>query len=219
MGSTGDATVLLPVQSTDVPSRDVAMMIFNGLLKYDKDAGLTGNLAESCEVLEGGRRIRFHLRGGVKWQDGTPFTSRDVEFNYRVYIDPCTPTPWDSDFLKVQQVRCLNHHIAEATYEKPYAPALESGTEGLLPRHLREDGDITRSPRPRNAVGTGPYCLEDWTASEKIKLRAIPDFYPRRPFLDEVTIRIIPDQAAMFLLLRAGELDRPKVKQRPAVQP
>ena len=49
-------------------------MIFNGLVKYDKDINLVGDLAESWEIQDEGLTIIFHLRKNVFWQDGAPFS-------------------------------------------------------------------------------------------------------------------------------------------------
>jgi peptide/nickel transport system substrate-binding protein len=207
-GVIGDASVLLPVLAADAPSRDVAYLIFNGLVKYDKDAKLVGDLAAKWEMSDDCRRIRFHLRPDVKWQDGEPFTSRDVAYTYRVYADPKTPTPWASDYLRVAELRCLDDHTVDITYDKPYAPALESWNEGILPCHLLEGQSITASHLQRCPIGTGPFRFESWNTGEKIVLSANPCYFEGRPHIPRTTIRIIPDTATMFLLLKAGEIDR-----------
>ncbi len=207
-GSLGDASVLLPVLATDAPSRDVGRLIYNGLVKYDKDAILVGDLALRWEISEDNRRIRFHLRKDVAWHDKTPFTSADVAYTYRVYVDPRTPTAWATDYLKIASFRTLDTHTVEVTYKEPYSPALESWSEGMLPSHLLEGKNITESPLQRHPLGTGPYRFADWSAGEKIVLSSNPDYFEGRPFIDRVTIRIIPDSSTMFLLLKAGELDR-----------
>ena len=82
-GSIGDVSGFLSAVTTDASSHEAAGYIFNGLVRYDKDLKLEGVLAESWEVSPDGKKITFHLRKGVKWQDGAPFTSADVMFTYR----------------------------------------------------------------------------------------------------------------------------------------
>ncbi|MBI5568500.1 MAG: peptide-binding protein [Desulfomonile tiedjei] len=207
-GRIGDASVLLPILAADAPSRDLGLLIFNGLLKYDKNARLVGDLAERWELSEDKLRLRFHLRKGVQWHDGRPLTCRDVEYTYRLYIDPETPTPWAADFHKVKSFRCLDDHVAEVSYEKPYAPALDSWTEAVLPHHLLEGEHITKCTLQRSPVGTGPYQFERWKTGEKIILKANPHYFEGRPYIGRVLIRVVPDPATMFLLLKAGEIDR-----------
>ena len=101
VASSGDARTLVPILASDSASSDICGLVYNGLVKYDKNIELVGDLAESWEVLDDGKIILFHLRKGVVWHDGTPFTARDVEFTYRKLIDPNVPTPYGGDFEKV----------------------------------------------------------------------------------------------------------------------
>ena len=68
--SIAEPTNLIPFLASDSASRDISQLIFNGLLKYDKDLRLVGDLASSWEVKEGGLKVIFHLKTHVKWQDG-----------------------------------------------------------------------------------------------------------------------------------------------------
>ena len=68
--SIGDASVLNPIISGDSASNDIIGLVYNGLVKYDKDLKLVGDLAERWEVSDGGKTITFYLRKNVKWHDG-----------------------------------------------------------------------------------------------------------------------------------------------------
>jgi peptide/nickel transport system substrate-binding protein len=208
IGSIGDASVLLPVLASDSASGDINGLIYNGLVRYDRDINLIGELAEKWEISEDKLTIRFFLKKDVKWHDGKPFTSKDVEYTYKVYVDPKTPTAYSTDFLRVKEFRVLDDYTLEVVYEKPYAPALGSWGQGMLPRHLLEGVDITESPLKRNPVGTGPYRFKDWTTGEKIILDSFHDYFDGRPYIDRVMTRIIPDLATMFLELKALSLDQ-----------
>jgi peptide/nickel transport system substrate-binding protein len=207
-GSIGDASNLLPVLSSDNTSHQIASMIFNGLVKYDKDLNIVGDLAESWKVSNEGLMITFHLKKGVKWHDGYPFTAEDVLFTYQVTIDPRTPTPYAGDFLKVKTVEVLDSHTLRVTYDKPFAPALMSWSNAILPKHLLQGKDITTSPLARHPVGTGPYMFKEWKPGQKIVLVSNPDYFEGRPYIDGYVMRIIPDMATMFLELRANGIDR-----------
>ncbi len=104
-GSIGDASVLLPVLASDSASGDIIGLVYNGLVRYDKNIILEGDLAEKWDISDDNLTIRFHLRKGVTWHDGKPFTSKDVEYTYKVIIDPATPTAYATDFLKVKEFR------------------------------------------------------------------------------------------------------------------
>jgi peptide/nickel transport system substrate-binding protein len=206
-GSIGDASVLLPVLATDNASFGITGLIYNGLVKYDKDINLVSDLAEKWEMSDDNLKITFHLRKDVKWQDGKPFTAKDVEFTYKLYIDPKTPTAYAADFLRVEELRVLDDYTVEVRYKKPYAPALGSWGTAMLPAHLLEGQDVTQSPLKRNPIGVGPYKFLEWKTGERIDLTSYHDYFEGRPYIDRVLTRIIPDQATMFLELKAGKLD------------
>ena len=86
--SIGEPSNLLPVLASDSASSDINGLVYNGLVRYDKDLKLEGVLAESWEISEDNLSITFHLRKGLSWHDGAPFTSDDVLFTYRMYINP-----------------------------------------------------------------------------------------------------------------------------------
>lgn len=207
-GSIGDASNLIPILSTDSTSHGIASLLYNGLVKYDKDLNLVGDLAESWTISQNGLVITFRLRKGVKWHDGHPFTAQDVLYTYRVTIDPRTPTAYAGDFLRVKKVEVLDDYTFRVTYEKPFAPALTSWSVAILPRHLLEGKDITISPLIRAPVGTGPYKFKEWITGQKIVLISNPDYFEGRPYIDGYVMRIIPDMATMFLELRANGIDK-----------
>jgi peptide/nickel transport system substrate-binding protein len=206
--SIGDASTLLPPLASDAASHAIASLVYNGLVKYDGDLSLIGDLAESWEVSPDGLTITFKLRRGVKWQDGAPFTAKDVLFTYRVMVDPKTPTAYSGDYLQVKKAEAPDDYTFRVTYPKPFAPALGTWTLNILPRHLLEGKDITQSPLARKPIGTGPYRFQEWKAGEKIVLSYNPDYFEGRVYLNGYIYLIKPDLATMFLELKAGNIDR-----------
>ncbi len=207
LGSIGEPSNLIPILSSDSSSHDVAGYVYNGLVKYDKDLKLVGDLAQSWEISADGLVITFHLHKGVKWHDGADFTSRDVLYTYRVTIDPKTPTPYAEDFKQVKAVEAPDSHTVRVTYGKPFAPALASWGTSILPSHLLEGKDITKSDLSRRPVGTGPYTFKEWIAGQKVVLESFKDYYEGQPYISRVVYRIIPDSSTMYMELKAGGVD------------
>ena len=205
--SIGDASNLLPVLSWDSASSDISSLVYSGLVRYDKDLKIEGELAESWQVSPDRLTITFNLRKGVTWHDGAPFTSADVLFNYQLYTDPKTPTAYAESFRQVASAETPDPYTFRVTYNEPYAPALISWGMPIHPKHLLEGKDITKSPLSRQPVGTGPYRLSAWSAGEKIVLEANPDYFEGQPYIKRIVYRIIPDQSTQFLELKTGSLD------------
>jgi peptide/nickel transport system substrate-binding protein len=207
-GSIGEPSVLIPMLAGDSASHSVAGLIFNGLVKYDTDLSIIGDLAESWDISKDGLVITFHLRKGVKWTDGVEFTADDVMFGFRTITDEKTPTPYKEDYLQVKKAEVVDPYTFRVTYEKPFAPALSSwGNLVVLPRHLLEGKDITKSELTRNPVGMGPFMLKRWISGQELSLDVNKDYFEGRPYLDGYVFRIIPDSATMFLELKSGGLD------------
>src|SRR5512139_2906048 len=125
-GSIGDASNLIPMMASDSASHGIASLIFNGLVKYDKDLNLVGDLAESWEVSPDGLTITFKLRRGVKWQDGREFTAEDVRFGYQTIINSNTRTAYSGDYREVKEARLIDSHTFQVTYQRAFAPGLAS---------------------------------------------------------------------------------------------
>lgn len=206
-GTIGDASTLIPLLATDSSSHAVAGQIYNGLVKYDKDLNIVGDLAQSFDISPDGLTITFHLHRGVRWHDGAPFTSRDVLYTYRVTIDPKTPTAYAEDFKQVKSIAALDDYTVRVAYGAPFAPALASWGNSILPAHLLEGKDITKSPLARAPVGTGPYRFKEWVAGQKIVLESNHDYFEGRPWIDRYIYRIIPDTSTMYMELKAGAID------------
>ncbi|MGB7970933.1 MAG: peptide-binding protein [Candidatus Deferrimicrobiaceae bacterium] len=207
-GSIGDVSGFLTAVTSDSASHTAAGYVFNGLVRYDRNLKLEGELAESWEVSPDGRKITFHLRKGVTWHDGKPFTSEDVMFTYRKMIDPNTPTAYAEDFKQVTRASNPDPYTFVVEYEKPFAPALASWGMHVLPKHLLATyPDISRSPLNKKPVGTGPFRFVEWKTGEKTVFEANPDYFEGRPYLSRVITRVIPDPATMFLELKSGGID------------
>jgi peptide/nickel transport system substrate-binding protein len=206
-GSLGDATYLNPLLSTDSASSDICNLVYNGLVKYDKDLRLVGDLAEGWEVRRGGLEIVFRLRRGVRWHDGAPFTADDVKFTFDRLTDPSVKTAFGADYQIVKSVEVLDPHTVRVTYKEPFAPALESWGMGVVPKHVFEKGDFNTHPANRAPIGTGPYRFKEWKTDEKIVLEANPDYFEGPVRVRRFIYRVIPDNSVQFLELRHESID------------
>ena len=205
--SIADARTLIPILASDTASNDIVSSVFNGLVKYDKDLKLTGDLAESWEIKDDGLVIIFHLRKNVKWHDGTPFTAGDVKFTYEKLVDPDVPTPYSGDFKKVSSLEVLDAHTIKVTYVEPFSPGLASWGMHIMPSHILKDENFLTTEFSRNPIGTGPYRFKSWKTGERIDLVFNPDYFEHRPYIDRIIYRVIPDSTTMFLELETRNID------------
>ena len=207
LGSIGEPKKLLPMLASDSASGDISGYVFNGLVKYNPDIQLIGDLAESFTVAPDCRTVEFTLRQQVKWQDGAPFTADDVRFTYEKMIDPKVATPYRDAFERIASLKTIDPYHVQVMYKKPFAPAIESWGMGIIPKHLLDGKDLNTSELNRQPVGTGPYKMKEWTTGQRVVLEANPDYFEGKPKVEQYIYRIIPDNATMFLELKAGGLD------------
>lgn len=212
VASIGDARTLVPILASDSASADICSLVFNGLVKYDKNINLTGDLAESWNILDNGLTIIFHLRKNVKWHDGAPFTAEDVKFTYEKLIDPNIKTPYSGDFERVKNLEVLDNYTVKVTYKELFSPGLSSWGMWIIPKHILENTkglslEETWAKFSRNPTGTGPYKFKTWKTAESIELVVNPDYFEGRPYINKYIYRIVPDQATIFLELQTQGVD------------
>ena len=209
--SIGDISGLIPSLTSDASSNEIGGLIYDGLVRQDKDLNIVGAMAESWTFSKDCLELTFKLRRDVKWQDGQPFTAADVLFTYRTMINPKTPAPFKEGYLLVKDVETPDPYTVRVTYGKPYARALETWSDFVLPKHLLEpyvaDGKLRESPQNRHPIGTGPYRFQEWRTGEKVVLVANQTYYDGRPYIGRVVYRVIPSQATIFLELKAKAVD------------
>ncbi|BDQ35574.1 peptide-binding protein [Pseudodesulfovibrio portus] len=203
----GEPSNLIAMLSSDSASHEVASQIYVSLLKYDKDINLVPYAAESFEVLDGGKLLRFKVREDIRWFDGVPLTAEDVEFTYRLMIDPKTPTAYAGNFKLVKEFRLTGKYTFEVVYDQPFAKALVTWAMDILPKHALENEDLLNTKYSRQPLGAGPYKLSEWVTGSQIILEANPDYFEGRPYIDRIIYRMIPDMATQFLELKAGNVD------------
>ncbi len=207
--SIGDASNLIPMIAGDASSHAVASQLYLSLLKYDANLDLTGQLAEAWQVAEDNLTITFHLRPGLHWSDGRPFTAADCVFTLRLIQDDHTQSAYKSDYAKVVGVEAPDARTFIVHYAEPFSPALASWASlAILPKHVFEHEDIMHTSLSRQPKATiGPYMLAEWQPQQMLRMRANPDYFDGPVWITERMTRIIPDTATQFLELSAGRLD------------
>jgi peptide/nickel transport system substrate-binding protein len=197
-----------PLLATDSASSEVADYLFNGLLKFDKNGTIVGDLAEKF-FFENNTTLIFELRKGVKWHDGEAFDAEDVVYTYQLLHSPKLVTPYKDDFKYVKDVERLSSHRLRITYTQPYFKALSIWMMGVLPEHLwSKVKDPMTTPLNKLPVGTGPYKLtKAFKVNERIVLEANPDYFIHPPRIEKINLHYIGDPATQFITLKAKELD------------
>ena len=204
----GEPNNLIAMIAGDGASSLIAGQIFNSLLKYDENLEFEGDLAESWEISEDYKTIKFNLKVQKKWSDNHPITCKDLLFTWKAVTHPDTRTPYGSDYQLVSSAQCINDYQFIAKYKEPYAPALETWASlHILPEHLLKNEDINNTYFSLNPVGSNYYSLDSWVTGQQLKLKGNPNAVHGKPLIDNKVSRIIPDLSSQFMELIAGNID------------
>ncbi|HEY8819224.1 MAG TPA: ABC transporter substrate-binding protein [Candidatus Limnocylindrales bacterium] len=98
----GTAATLDPAAQGDATSAAISAQLFESLTAFDADLHVRPALAESWRFEDGGRRVIFHLRGGLTFSDGSPLRPSDVVRSWLRLIDPARPSPLTSLIMDVK---------------------------------------------------------------------------------------------------------------------
>ncbi|MCX7713255.1 MAG: ABC transporter substrate-binding protein [Chthoniobacterales bacterium] len=154
--------------------------------------------------------ILFHLREGVCWQDGHPFSADDVLFTYSSIMDDTIASPRKSDFTLIGEITKLSDQELLVRYRRPYSPALNSWRMAIIPAHILKG----KSPQwwaenfNRKPIGTGPFRLAEWKTNEYIRLERNPNYWRNpAPWLDAIIFRVLPDPITLRLAFETRQVD------------
>lgn len=187
----------------------VSSNIFDGLVTYDKDFNPQPSLATAWETSADGLTITFHLRHGVKWHDGVPFTAADVKFSLEE-VWKKLHARGRVTFAAVNEVQTPDNYtvVLKLAHPSPVIFSAVNAVEAqILPRHLYAGTHIATNPHNVKPIGTGPFRFKEWQRGQFIALEKNPDYWEAgKPLVDKLVFRIIPDAASRSAALETGEV-------------
>ena len=204
-----EPVILTAALNTAAPTGTVSGNIFDGLVDYDTSLKPKPALAESWETSADGLSIILHLRKGVLWHDGKPFTAADVKWTLENVWKTIHPRN-QATFAKVKQVETPDDVTVILRLSEP-SPAilssLNSNGAQVLPKHLYEGTDVLNNPYNNKPVGTGPFVFKEWKKGEYILLERNANYWDKgKPYLDKVIYKVVPDAAARSAGFEKGEI-------------
>ncbi|PSP18632.1 MAG: peptide ABC transporter substrate-binding protein [Cyanobacteria bacterium QS_8_64_29] len=207
---------------------------YQGLVEENPIKGeIEPALAQSWQIAEGGQRVTFVLREGLKWSDGESLTARDVAFTFNDLIfNEAIPNNLKDSFRigpegQFPQVRALDERRIEFRLPEPFAPLLRSLGVPIMPAHALR-ASVTQTDEqgrpqflskwgidtpPGEIVVNGPYQLARYATNERVVFERNPHYWETDeqgnplPRIERVVWAIVGNQNTQLLRFRAGDLD------------
>jgi len=202
---------LNPLQEGGSYARYAYRQIFDPLVMlHPENREPVPYLAKSWEYSENGEEITFNLHSGVKFHNGAELTSEDVEFSLKWMMNPENPTDRKADVEWINDVKIIDKYTFKIVIKEemaPYAPAIPTLATTLISIVPKNFGGLSQEEFNRNPIGSGPFKLEKWVQEDRLILSKNEDYWLKKPHLDKVIIRPIPELSTMMLELEKGGVD------------
>jgi peptide/nickel transport system substrate-binding protein len=200
----GEPDQLDPQKTSAYFSFEVLENVFDTLVEPDANLEMRPALAESWEVSPDQLEWTFHLRKGVTFHDGSPFTADDVVYSYRRIIDEKLANV--DKFSAVTDVSAAGPDTVLIRVKHPTPNLLTNigGFKGMaiVSRKNVESGQIATHP-----IGTGPFAFVSQKSGDSIILEANAKYWGGPPKVPGVTFEFITEPSTALSALQAGEID------------
>lgn len=201
----------------------VPLWTFDGLVRYTTDLKPVGDLAASWDISNGGKTYVFHLRHGVKWQDGKPFTAADVVFTVHAALNPKNNSYMKPYFMvggKPVTVTEIDPYTVRFDLPQPSNTFLFNMWKQntvIVPKHLLEGKNLqTDKAFNLHPIGTGPYEVIKYIPKQEVMLKANPNYFLGVPKIKYWIFKEMEDQNAALSALASDNITAMEAGGKPA---
>jgi len=202
-----DADTLNPQEHTTTLMQNMSDLIHDNLFYQTPDAKLEPRLATKYEVSKDGLTYTVHLRKGVKFSDGTPFDAKAMKLTFDRALDPKMKVPLRFAIVMIKEVKIVDDYTIRIELKNPFAPFISTLsmtlTSPISPAAIEKYGDDVR----QHPVGPGPYVLSEWVKGDRIVMVRNENYYGKKPTVEKLTFKIIPEDATREAMLKTGQID------------
>ncbi|MFB9300284.1 ABC transporter substrate-binding protein [Kibdelosporangium philippinense] len=207
-GVTQDLDSLNPFISITRIGTDLTRLTYEYLTTYDaKDYHPVPGLAESWSTSDDKLTWTFKIRSGAKWSDGQPITSADPEFTLTKMMTNDDAATANGSFVQGwESVTAPDPQTLVIKTKQPRSTMLALDIP-IVPKHVWENVTDLKAEPPLPLVGSGPFILQDYKASQFIKMKANKDYWRGAPKIDALDFVYYKNVDAEVQALKNGDID------------
>ncbi|MGE9294817.1 MAG: ABC transporter substrate-binding protein [Puniceicoccales bacterium] len=208
IGMANVVTSIDPHYYNATPNNNIWNEIFDSLTTLSPNGKVLPDLAVKWEPT-GEKTWVFHLREGVTFHDGSPFTAKDVVFTLeRAKHVPNSPGGFTGYIGMVKSARALDDLTVEITTDRvePNLPGNLSSL-AIVSKAVGEGATTNDYNSGKAAIGTGPFKFADFRHDEKVDLVRNDNYWGAAPEWEKVTYQMIPSPGARTAAVLSGDVD------------
>jgi len=202
-----DADTLNPQEHTTTLCQNLSDLINDNLFYQTPDNKLEPRLATGYKVSKDGLTYTIGLRKGVKFSDGTPFDAKAMKLTFDRALDPKMKVFLRFSIAMIKEVKIVDDYTIQIELKYPFAPFAPTLSLTICsptsPAAIEKYGENVRE----NPVGAGPYILKEWVKGDRIVMVRNENYYGKKPTVERLTFKIIPEDATREAMLRSGQID------------
>ena len=202
-----DADTLNPQEQTTSLMINMVELLYDTLFYQNAEGKLEPRLATKFDVSKDGLTYTLYLRKDVKFSDGTPFDAKAMKLTVDRALDPKMSVPQRSQINMIKESKIVDDYTIELVLSYPFAPFTPTLSMFILspisPAAIQKYGQDVR----QNPVGAGPYVLKEWVKGDRIVFTRNPTYYGKKPTVEKLTFKIVPETATREAMLRSGQID------------
>lgn len=215
-----EPTSLNPLLASNTAENFLASLAFDELVTLDASGNDVADLAAQVPTVQNGgiskdgTTITYHLRRGVKWQDGAPFSSADVKFSWQAVMNPDNNVVERRGYDQVRSVDTPDAYTAVFHLKQPFAPFVDTvfgesdDPYRIVPKHiLGKYKNINQVPFNQQPIGTGPFKVARWIHGDHVAYAANPYYFRGTPKLKGIDVYTVPDGNTQEAQMRAHDMD------------
>jgi peptide/nickel transport system substrate-binding protein len=205
-GIENDPVQMLPFGAVTTESQWAREFVYDSLVAWDKDINVQPALAESWETPDDNTWI-WNLRQGVRFHNGQEVTAEDVKYSMDLQADPPAPgVPSPFYPRTIESVEVVDKYTIKFNTTGPDPTVLGylawSRYSPIVPAGLYDQINVQTE-----AIGTGPFSLVEFVPNDRVVYTRNTEFWnPELPYLDDLTLKVLPDESARVAALRSGAI-------------